>query len=41
MGNQTRQWFVLYYLDGLDRLVKKLGIQYYSRYMDGYDTTLH
>lgn len=35
MGNQTSQWFALYYLDGLDRLIKeKLGIQYYSRYMD-------
>lgn len=35
MGNQTSQWFALYYLDGLDRLVKeKLGIRYYSRYMD-------
>ncbi len=35
MGNQTSQWFALYYLDGLDRLVKeKLGIKYYTRYMD-------
>lgn len=35
MGNQTSQWFALYYLDSLDRLVKeKLGIRYYSRYMD-------
>lgn len=35
MGNQTSQWFALYYLDGLDRLVKeKLRIRYYSRYMD-------
>lgn len=35
MGNQTSQWFVLAYLDGLDRLVKeKLRIKYYSRYMD-------
>lgn len=35
MGNQTSQWFALYYLDGLDRLVKeKLRIKYYTRYMD-------
>ncbi len=35
LGNQTSQWFALYYLDGLDRLVKeKLHIRYYSRYMD-------
>lgn len=35
MGNQTSQWFALYYLDCLDRLIKeKLGIRYYSRYMD-------
>lgn len=35
MGNQTSQWFALYYMDGLDRLVKeKLRIRYYTRYMD-------
>lgn len=35
MGNQTSQWFALYYLDGLDRLVKeKYRIKYYTRYMD-------
>lgn len=35
MGNQTSQWFALFYLDGLDRLVKeKLQIRYYTRYMD-------
>ena len=35
MGNQTSQWFALYYLDPLDRLVKeKLRIKYYTRYMD-------
>lgn len=35
MGNQTSQWFALYYLDGLDRLIKeKLHIRYYTRYMD-------
>lgn len=35
IGNQTSQWFALYYLDPLDRLVKeKLRVKYYSRYMD-------
>lgn len=35
MGNQTSQWFALYYLDALDRLVKeKMQIKYYTRYMD-------
>lgn len=35
LGNQTSQWFAIYYLDGLDRLIKeKLHIKYYSRYMD-------
>ena len=35
MGNQTSQWFAIYYLDGFDRLIKeKLRIRYYSRYMD-------
>ena len=35
MGNQTSQWFALYYLDPLDRLVKeKLQIRHYTRYMD-------
>lgn len=35
MGNQTSQWFALYYLDGLDRLIKeKYRIRFYTRYMD-------
>ena len=35
LGNQTSQWFALFYLDGMDRLIKeKLRIKYYSRYMD-------
>ncbi len=35
MGNQTSQWFALYYLDGVDRLIKEnLRIEYYTRYMD-------
>lgn len=38
MGNQTSQWFALFYLDPLYRLLKllkeKLRIKYYTRYMD-------
>ena len=35
LGNQTRHWFAIFYLDGFDRLIKeKLKIRYYSRYMD-------
>ena len=35
MGNQTSQWFALYYLDPLDRLIKeKMRIKHYIRYMD-------
>lgn len=35
LGNQTSQWFAVYYLDGMDRIVKeKMRIKYYSRYMD-------
>lgn len=35
LGNQTSQWFAIYYLNGFDRLIKeKLRIKYYSRYMD-------
>lgn len=35
LGNQTSSWFALFYLDGLDRLIKeKLHIKYYTRYMD-------
>ena len=35
LGNQTSQWFALYYLDQLDRFVKeRMQIRYYSRYMD-------
>ena len=37
MGNQTSQWFALFYLDEVDRLIKeKLGIKYYTRYMDDF-----
>lgn len=35
MGNQSSQWFALYYLDRMDRVIKeKFRIKYYSRYMD-------
>lgn len=35
IGNQTSQWFGLYYLDEIDRLIKeKLRTKYYVRYMD-------
>ena len=35
LGNQTSQWFALYYLDSMDRLIKeKMRIKYYVRYMD-------
>jgi len=35
IGNQTSQWFALFYLDEVDRLIKeKLRLKYYVRYMD-------
>lgn len=35
LGNQTSQWFAIYYLNRFDRLIKeKFGIKYYTRYMD-------
>lgn len=35
MGNQSSQWFALYYLDGLDRMIKeRFRIKYYTRYVD-------
>lgn len=35
MGNQTSQWFALYYLDPLDRLIKEqMRVKHYVRYMD-------
>ncbi|MDR1712955.1 MAG: RNA-directed DNA polymerase [Coriobacteriales bacterium] len=37
LGNQASQWFAIYYLDSLDRLVKeRLGIRWYTRYMDDF-----
>lgn len=35
LGNQSSQWFAIYYMDEFDRFIKeKLQIKYYSRYMD-------
>ena len=35
MGNQSSQWFALYYLDAIDRIIKeKHRIRWYTRYMD-------
>ena len=35
LGNQCSQWFALYYLDRVDRLIKeKLQVKHYIRYMD-------
>lgn len=35
LGNQSSQWFALYYLDDIDRLVKeRLHVRGYVRYMD-------
>jgi retron-type reverse transcriptase len=37
LGNQCSQWFALYYLDSLDRLVKeRLRVRHYTRYMDDF-----
>jgi retron-type reverse transcriptase len=37
LGNQASQWFALYYLDGIDRLIKeKLRVKHYTRYMDDF-----
>ena len=35
MGNQTSQWFAVFYLDSFDRIIKEqFQIKFYSRYMD-------
>lgn len=35
IGNQTSQWFALFYLNTIDRIIKeKYRIKYYARYMD-------
>jgi len=37
LGNQASQWFALYYLDSMDRIIKEqLKIKYYVRYMDDF-----
>lgn len=37
LGNQTSQWFAIFYLDSLDRLIKeKLKVGCYIRYMDDF-----
>lgn len=37
LGNQSSQWFALYYLDKIDRLIKEeLQIKSYVRYMDDF-----
>lgn len=37
LGNQSSQWFALYYLDKIDRLIKEeLQIKRYVRYMDDF-----
>ncbi len=35
LGNQSSQWFALFYLNGIDRLIKeRLQVKHYIRYMD-------
>jgi len=35
LGNQSSQWFALYYLDPIDRMAKeRFRVRYYTRYMD-------
>lgn len=35
LGNQSSQWFALFYLDRMDRIIKEqMRIKFYSRYMD-------
>lgn len=37
IGNQTSQWFALYYMNALDRIIKeKYRIKIYARYMDDF-----
>lgn len=37
LGNQTSQWFALWYLDSVDRYVKEqCRIKHYTRYMDDF-----
>jgi hypothetical protein len=37
IGNMTSQWFAIFYLNRMDRMIKeKLNIRWYSRYMDDF-----
>ena len=37
LGNHTSQWFAIFFLDSLDRLIKeKLCVKHYTRYMDDF-----
>lgn len=37
IGNQTSQWFAIFYMSGLDHFIKeKLRIKFYNRYMDDF-----
>lgn len=37
IGNQTSQWFALYYIDKLDRIIKeRFRFKFYIRYMDDF-----
>lgn len=37
IGNQTSQWFAIFYMTGLDHFIKeKLHIKFYERYMDDF-----
>jgi len=37
IGNMTSQWFAIFYLDKMDKFIRKeLDIKYYSRYMDDF-----
>lgn len=37
LGNQSSQWFAIFYLDSMDRMIKeKLRMKHYIRYMDDF-----
>lgn len=37
LGNQSSQWFAIFYLDSMDRVIKeKIQMKYYIRYMDDF-----
>jgi len=42
LGNQSSQWFGIFYMDSLDRMIKeKMQIKYYVRYMDDFILVHH